>query len=52
MINLGKKEVEQGDDGWTVITKDRNPSAHFEHNIAVVDGKPRILSSFDFIEKD
>tara|TARA_Y100000817_G_scaffold48322_2_gene34301 strand:+ start:437 stop:1201 length:765 start_codon:yes stop_codon:yes gene_type:complete len=52
MINLGKKEVEQGDDGWTVITKDRKPSAHFEHNIAVVDDKPRILSSFDFIEKD
>ena len=52
MINLGKKEVEQGDDGWTVIPKDRKPSAHFEHNIAVVDGKPRILSSFDFIEKN
>ena len=52
MINLGGKEVEQGIDGWTVITKDRKPSAHFEHNIAVVDGKPKILSSFDFIEKD
>ena len=52
MINLGGKEVEQGNDGWTVITKDRKPSAHFEHNIAVIDGKPNILSSFDFIEKD
>ena len=50
MINLGGKEVEQGGDGWTVITKDRKPSAHFEHNIAVIDGKPEILSTFDFIE--
>lgn len=51
MINLGGKDVEQASDGWTVITKDRQPSAHFEHNIAVIDGKPNILSTFDFIEK-
>ena len=37
-------------DGWTVITADRKPSAHFEHNIAVVNGKPEILSTFNFIE--
>ena len=51
MINLGGKDVEQASDGWTIITKDRKPSAHFEHNIAVIDGKPNILSTFDFIEK-
>ena len=51
MINLGGKDVEQASDGWTVITKDRQPSAHFEHNIAVIDGKPNILSTFDFIER-
>ena len=51
MINLGGKDVEQASDGWTVITKDRQPSAHFEHNIAVIDGKPNILSTFEFIEK-
>ena len=51
MINLGGKDVEQASDGWTIITKDRHPSAHFEHNIAVIDGKPNILSTFDFIEK-
>ena len=51
MINLGGKDVEQASDGWTIITKDRQPSAHFEHNIAVIDGKPNILSTFDFIEK-
>tara|TARA_B100001123_G_scaffold61655_1_gene67299 strand:+ start:941 stop:1705 length:765 start_codon:yes stop_codon:yes gene_type:complete len=50
MINLGLKDVEQGSDGWTVITKDRKPSAHFEHNVAVVKNKPEILSTFDFIE--
>ena len=50
MINLGVKDVEQGSDGWTVITKDRKPSAHFEHNVAVVDNTPEILSTFDFIE--
>ena len=51
MINLGGKDVEQASDGWTIITKDRQPSAHFEHYIAVIDGKPNILSTFDFIEK-
>ena len=50
MINLGTKNVEHGPDGWTVITTDKKPSAHFEHNIAVVNGKPEILSTFDFIE--
>ena len=50
MINLGTKDVEQSDDGWTVITIDKKPSAHYEHNVAVIDGKPEILSTFDFIE--
>lgn len=49
MINMGSKNVRFGDDGWTVWTKDRKPSAHFEHCIAVVDGKAEILSTFDFI---
>ena len=50
MINLGTKDVEQADDGWTVITIDKKPSANYEHNVAVIDGKPEILSTFDFIE--
>ena len=49
MINLGTKDVEHGPDGWTVITADRKPSAHFEHNIAIINGEPEILSTFDFI---
>ncbi len=51
MINLGTKDVEQLDDGWTFVTKDGNPSAHFEHNIAVINGKPEILSTFDYLEE-
>jgi methionyl aminopeptidase len=51
MINLGTKKVKQLSDGWTIVTADGKPSAHFEHNVAVVDGQPDILSTFDFIEE-
>lgn len=51
MINLGKKEVITDSDGWTVRTKDRKPSAHFEHTICIRKGKADILSSFVEIEK-
>ena len=52
MINLGKKEVKQLKDGWTIETKDRLPSAHFEHNVVIaLDGSPEVLSSFEEIEK-
>ena len=44
MINLGTWEVETMEDGWTVVTKDRKPSAHFEHTIAIVNGSPEILT--------
>lgn len=49
MINMGTANIEQLSDGWTILTKDRMPSAHFEHDVAVVDGKPDILSTFDYI---
>jgi len=51
MINLGTKNVKQLSDGWTVITADKMPSAHFEHNVAVVDGKAEILSTFKYVEE-
>ena len=51
MINLGKKEVSTDKDGWTIRTKDRKPSAHYEHTICVRKGKADILSSFAEIEK-
>ena len=49
MINLGTEKVKFHKDGWTVTTRDNKPSAHFEHNVAVVDGKPEILSTFQYI---
>jgi methionyl aminopeptidase len=51
MINLGKKNVKIEKDGWTVRTADRQPSAHFEHSVAIRLGKADILSSFDLIEQ-
>ena len=52
MINLGKKEVKQLNDGWTIETKDQLPSAHFEHDVAIkLDGSPKVLSSFKEVEK-
>jgi methionyl aminopeptidase len=51
MINLGKKNVKQLNDGWTIVTADGLPSAHFEHDVAIIDGKPEILSTFAFVEE-
>ncbi|AJQ29198.1 MULTISPECIES: type I methionyl aminopeptidase [Pelosinus] len=44
MVNLGTYEVKTLDDGWTVVTLDGKRSAHFEHSIAITDGKPEILT--------
>ena len=51
MINLGKKEVVQANDGWTIRTSDRMPSAHFELTVAVKKGKPDVLSTFRYVEE-
>lgn len=51
MINMGTEKVIQLDDKWTIVTEDGKPSAHFEHDIAVVDGKPEVLSTFKYIEE-
>ena len=50
MINMGKRNIVHGKDGWTIKTSDNKPSAHFEHTIAIKDGKADILSSFEFVE--
>ena len=47
MVNLGQRQVEMLEDGWTVVTCDGLPSAHFEHTILVTDGKPEILTCPD-----
>ncbi|GAA0873222.1 type I methionyl aminopeptidase [Gangjinia marincola] len=49
MINLGTHRVKQLKDGWTIITADKKPSAHFEHNVALVNGQPELLSTFDYV---
>lgn len=49
MINLGTKQIKQLKDGWTILTADNMPSAHFEHNVAIVNGRPELLSTFKYI---
>ena len=49
MINLGTKRIKQLRDGWTILTADGKVSAHFEHDVALVDGNPQLLSTFDYI---
>ena len=44
MINLGSEDVYTKQDGWTVCSKDKQPSAHFEHTITITDDGPRILT--------
>ncbi|MCB0478031.1 MAG: type I methionyl aminopeptidase [Crocinitomicaceae bacterium] len=49
MINMGTERVNQLSDNWTIVTADGKPSAHFEHDVAVVNGKAIKLSTFDYI---
>src|SRR5690554_2965193 len=51
MINMGTEKVVQLNDGWTIKTADGLPSAHFEHDVAIVDGKPDVLSTFKYVEE-
>ena len=44
MVNLGGPEIELAPDGWTAVTQDGKPSAHFEHTVLVTDGPPEILT--------
>jgi len=44
MVNLGTGRVRILDDGWTVITEDRMPSAHFEHTVLITDGEPELMT--------
>ncbi len=51
MINLGSRNIVIADDGWTCRTKDRRPSAHYEHTIAIIDDHTEILTTFDYIQE-
>ena len=49
MVNMGTKKVKQASDGWTIVTRDGKPSAHYEHTIAVTDEKTETLSDHSLI---
>ncbi|WP_299521220.1 type I methionyl aminopeptidase [Winogradskyella sp.] len=51
MINMGTHKVKQLKDGWTIVTQDGKPSVHFEHDVAIVNGQPEILSSFAYVHE-
>lgn len=51
MINLGSKNIVIEQDGWTCRTKDRKPSAHYEHTIAIMGDQTHILTTFDYIQQ-
>lgn len=44
MVNMGTKNVRTLQDGWTIVTGDRLPSAHYEHTVLILDGEPEILT--------
>ena len=52
MINMGTKNVVQEKDGWTIRTSDRKPSAHFEHMVAIYEGRTEILTTHEYIEEN
>ncbi len=51
MINLGSKNIVISSDGWQCRTKDRKPSAHYEHTIVITETEPEILTTFKYIDE-
>ncbi len=51
MINLGTKDIVQESDGWTIRTKDRAASAHYEHTVAIMKGQADVLTTHEYIEE-
>lgn len=51
MINMGSRNIVIGEDGWQCRTKDRKPSAHYEHTLAILDDRTHILTTFDYIKE-
>ncbi len=52
MITMGKRFIRQDKDGWTIRTADKKPAAHFEHTVAIINGKADILSDFSIIDNE
>ncbi|WGH25382.1 MAG: type I methionyl aminopeptidase [Candidatus Shikimatogenerans bostrichidophilus] len=51
MVNIGTNKIKLDKDGWTYKTSNLKPSAHYEHNIAIINNKPVILSTFKYINR-
>lgn len=51
MVNMGSRNIVIESDGWTCRTRDRKLSAHYEHTLAIIDGKTEVLTKFDYIEE-
>ena len=51
MINMGTHKIKQLKDGWTIVTQDGKPSVHFEHDVAIVNGQPEIISTFAYVHE-
>lgn len=52
MINQGTKNVVQENDGWTIRTADKKPSAHFEHMVAILEDRTEVLTTHQYIEEN
>ncbi len=52
MINMGRRQIRQDADGWTIRTADNKPSAHFEWAVAIDKGKADVLSTFSYIDEE
>ncbi len=51
MVNLGTKKIGVLDDGWTIVTRDGKPSAHYEHSVGIINGKADMLSDHSKVEE-
>lgn len=47
MVNMGTPEVVIAEDGWTAVTRDRKPAAHFEHTVLITEDGPQILTQVE-----
>ncbi len=52
MVNMGSRNIVIESDGWQCRTRDRKPSAHFEHTVAIIDGRTEVLTTFDYIPSE
>lgn len=52
MINMGRRQIKQEPDGWTIRTADNRPSAHFEWAVAIDKGEADVLSTFSYIDEE